>query len=64
MRCKACNRELENVRDRDVGDGIVVMEDLCPKCLRIALGWLERPDEEVYEVLEVLNVRPHWEDGI
>lgn len=64
MRCKACNRELENVRDRDVGDGIIITEDLCPKCLRIALDWVEKPDEDVYEVLEVLNVRPHWEDGI
>jgi hypothetical protein len=53
MRCKACNVELKDIRDRDVGDGIIVMEDLCHKCRTIALYDQEAPDDDLIEILGV-----------
>jgi hypothetical protein len=56
MRCKACDVALTTVRDREVAPGLVVTEDLCSKCLRIALEAAGEADDSELEVLEVLGV--------
>ena len=63
MRCKACDVKLKDVRDRDVGDGIIITEDLCHKCRTIALFGQEDGDDEPYEVLEVIGVRAYSPEG-
>ena len=63
MRCKACDVELKDVRDRDVGDGIIITEDLCHKCRTIALVGVYEQDEETWTLLEVLDVYPPYKEG-
>jgi hypothetical protein len=54
MRCKACDNALTAVRDREVAPGLVLTEDLCPKCLRIALEAADEADDSELKLGEVL----------
>jgi hypothetical protein len=39
-----------------VAPGVIITEDLCPKCLRIALEAAGEADDSELEVMEVLGV--------
>lgn len=57
MRCKACNNALKNVRDRNV-EGVSMIEDLCPKCLELAMSAVfgKDLDDDALYAIEILGV--------
>lgn len=61
IRCKACNNALNNPRDRTV-DGYTFVENLCPKCIEIALSSIYSPDLDDDSLLALSLVELSHED--
>lgn len=66
MRCKACDVELNEIRNRNVIDEMgrihVLMEDLCPRCIMESRHQRHNNaektilnDEELYEAFQTLR---------